>query len=181
VQQHHNWAVNNLIAPFWPEGNPGQLRSAAATWRTAAGLLNEVTVVLAGASSTMARSCAGVAFDAFYSYADQFVGLRGQHGALLSAAAGTCGALSAACDSYAARIDARRAEVEHLAEAAGVIAAGGLLLTLFTFGGSDVAAEGIDAGIAAELAASAVTRRDRSRGRADPSAQPAVLAAADPG
>lgn len=32
VEQHHNWAVNHLIAPFWPEGNPDVLDAAAATW-----------------------------------------------------------------------------------------------------------------------------------------------------
>jgi hypothetical protein len=130
VQQHHNWAVNELIAPFWPEGDPGARRAAAATWHKAGTLLAEVTTVLTQATNTMVSACSGVAFDAFFSYADQFVGLRGQRGALLTAASTACQSLAAACDSYAGRIDARRADVEHAAEAAGIIAGVGLVLSL---------------------------------------------------
>jgi hypothetical protein len=95
VEQHHNWAVNHLIAPFWPEGDPGTLQAAAATWEQAANLLGEVIEVMAKATHTMVSDCAGVAFDSFYAYADQFVGLNGQRDALLSATETTCRNLSA--------------------------------------------------------------------------------------
>jgi hypothetical protein len=112
---------------------------------------------MTGTVNTMVSACTGVAFDAFYAYANQFVGLKGQRDALLSATATACQNLSACCTAYADHIDSRRADVEHAAEAAGVITGVGLVLTLVTFGGSDVAAEGIDATIAAELAAGATT------------------------
>lgn len=157
VQQHHNWAVNHLITPFWPEGDPDKLRNAATTWHKAATLLTGVTTEMTGAVNTMVSACAGVAFDAFYAYADQFVGLQGQRDALLSATATACQNLSACCTAYANHIDARRSDVEHAAEAAGVITGVGVILTIVTLGGSDVAAEALDGAIAAELALGAET------------------------
>ena len=156
VEQHHNWAVNHLIAPFWPEGDPDTLDAAATTWHRAASYLGEVTQVLVSAVNTMVGACSGVAFDAFYTYADQFVGLKGQNTALLSVLAKACDTLSQSCTAYADEIRARRTQVEHLAEAAGIATVAGAVLTFFTFGASDAVAESLDAGIAADLTATGV-------------------------
>jgi hypothetical protein len=156
VEQHHNWAVNHLIAPFWPEGNPDTLDAAATTWHMAAGYLGEATPVLTSAVNTMTGSCDGVAFDAFYTYADQFVGLKGQDTALLSALTHACTTLSQTCTNYANAIRSRRTHVEHMAELAGIATVAGAVLTFFTFGLSDGAAAALDEGTAAELAATGV-------------------------
>ena len=129
VEQHHNWAVNHLVAPFWPEGNPDTLEAAATTWHRAATYLQEVGQVLTGAVKTMVGECEGVAFDAFYTYADQFVGLKGQDTAVLSQLTKACSTLSQSCSSYAAQIRARRAHVEHMAEVAGVATLAGAVLS----------------------------------------------------
>lgn len=153
VEQHHNWAVNDLIAPFWPEGDPDTLDAASTTWHLAANYLSQVIEVLVSAVNTMVADCEGVAFDAFYAYADKFVGLRGQGNALLSDLVQACNTLSTSCQNYAGQINSRRAYVKHVAEAAGIITAAGAVLTFFTFGGSDAAAAVLDAGAAADLAA----------------------------
>jgi hypothetical protein len=155
VEQHHNWAVNNLIAPFWPEGNPDVLDAAAVTWHRAATYLGEVTQVLVSATNTMVAECSGVAFDAFYAYTDQFVGLKGQSNSLLTVLAKACETLSQSCTAYANQIRARRSFVEHMAEVAGIATAAGVVLTLITFGISDGVAESLDAGIAADLTVTA--------------------------
>lgn len=160
VEQHHNWGVNHLIAPFWPEGDPDTLDAASATWHRAATCLGEVTPVLTGAVSTMTADCAGVAFDAFYSYADRFIGLRGQGNALLSTLARACETLSRACSAYADQIRSRRAYVEHVAEAAGIVTVVGIALTIVTVGFSDGAAETLDEGAAADLALTAAEFAD---------------------
>jgi Restriction endonuclease fold toxin 2 len=156
VEQHHDWAVNHLIAPFWPEGNPDVLDAAAATWHRAATYLGEVAPVLVSAVKTMSSGCAGVAFDAFYTYADQFVGLRGQDTAMLSALTRACTTLSQSCTNYADEIRARRAHVEHMAELAGIATVAGVVLSFVTFGLSDGAAAALDEGTASELAATGV-------------------------
>ena len=156
VEQHHDWAVNHLIAPFWPEGNPDVLDAAATTWHRAATYLGEVTQVLVSAVNTMVADCSGVAFDAFYAYADQFVGLNGQSTALLSVLTKSCETLSQSCTAYANQIRSRRTQVEHLAEAAGIATVVGAVLTFFTFGISDGVAESLDAGIAADLTVTGV-------------------------
>lgn len=94
-----------------------------------------------------------MAFDAFYAYADQFVGLKGQSSALLSVLTRACEALSQSCAAYAAEIRARRTHIEHMAEAAGIATVAGAVLAVVTFGISDAVAESLDAGVAAELAA----------------------------
>lgn len=160
VEQHHNWGVNHLIAPFWPEGDPDTLDAASATWHRAATYLGEVTPVLVGAVHTMVASCEGVAFDAFYAYADRFIGLRGQGSALLSELVRACETLSRSCRAYADQIRSRRSYVEHVAEAAGIVTLAGAVLTFFTFGASDGVAETLDAGAAADLALTAAEFAD---------------------
>lgn len=174
VEQHHNWAVNHLIAPFWPEGNPDVLDAAATTWQRAATYLGEVTQVLVSATNTMLAECSGVAFDAFYAYADQFVGLKGQSNALLTVLAKSCATLSQSCTSYANEIRARRSFVEHMAEVAGIATAAGVVLTFITFGISDGVAESLDAGVAADLTITAVEFADEVAADAAVEALPEV-------
>lgn len=150
VVGRHNWVVNHLIAPFWPEGDPDRLRLAAGRWTKAASLIGQAQGDAEHQVQTVLASCHGDAIGAFSRYASGFVGAGG----ILAEIRRSCGSLAAACGAYAGRIEDQRRHLQHLLEAAGVVTVVGGLLTVVTLGISDEAAAGVDAGIAAAATAS---------------------------
>ncbi|MGQ4511721.1 restriction endonuclease fold toxin-2 domain-containing protein [Streptomyces sp. DW26H14] len=171
---HQNWAVRDIIAKFWPQGDPDALRQAGKDWQRLAGLLT--TLGLEGD-----RHVTPVTAESDASDVEAFgASWRQLHidctvtGPLLNTLSTTAHQLSQACDTYAGKIDSLRSHLTHLAEIAGGVAVVGIGLTLLTFGGSDAAAAGGEAAIAAEASAAAVAMT----AELEASAELAVLAEA---
>ncbi|MFE9427725.1 restriction endonuclease fold toxin-2 domain-containing protein [Kitasatospora sp. NPDC006697] len=151
-----------VIGKFWPQGDPDKLRHAAQVWAKCASLIDTAQSNAAGHASVIKAECDGQAFEAFHAYAATIYADRPQGGTTTSAGLPLMENLSAACrvmhdtcQKYADAIDTCRDTLIGLATTAGLVTAGGILLTVFTFGGSDAAAAAADAGIAAEAAAAA--------------------------
>ncbi|MER7149411.1 restriction endonuclease fold toxin-2 domain-containing protein [Streptomyces lydicus] len=153
-----NWFVKEIVARFWPQGDPDKLRQAAQDWRHVGQLINRLGVegdrlihtVTASSEAKAVDSCAA-------NWRKMHNG--GATSPLLNTLSTSAHALASACDSYAQGIDDLRDTLEGLAMAAGGVAVAGVALTVFTLGISDVAAAGGEAAITAEatLAAAALT------------------------
>ncbi|WP_405412002.1 restriction endonuclease fold toxin-2 domain-containing protein [Streptomyces decoyicus] len=168
-----NWVVREIIARFWPQGDPEKLRQAAKDWRHVGHLVSRlgtegdklIRTVTASSEAKAVDSCAANW---------RKVHNGGETGPLLNTLSTSAQKLASACDAYAQGIDDLRDKLEDLALAAGGVAAAGVALTVFTFGVSDVAAAGGEAAIVAEagIAAAALTTEIEA------SAELAVLAEA---
>ncbi|MGW2393924.1 restriction endonuclease fold toxin-2 domain-containing protein [Streptomyces lydicamycinicus] len=168
-----NWVVREIIAQFWPQGDPDKLRQAAKDWRHVGELVSRlgtegdklIRSVTASSEAKAVDSCAA-------NWRKMHNG--GANRPLLNALATSAQNLARACDAYATGIDDLRDTLEELAVAAGGVAAVGVALTVFTVGISDVAAVGGEAAIVAEagIAATALTAEIEA------SAELAVLAEA---
>lgn len=151
-----------VIGKFWPQGDPDKLRQVADIWARCADLVDQAQVNAANHTAPIKQDCSGEAFDAFYAYAATVYTNAPQGDTAVSAGApllenvsASCRLLRNMCDDYAQAIDDCRTTLIELGVAAGLVAVGGVLLTVFTFGGSDVAAAGGEAALAAEAAAAA--------------------------
>jgi hypothetical protein len=146
-------SVPDFLAKYWPNGDPDKLRSAATAWRTARDGVQGVTTTLHGAVTGITD----------YNNADDLTQMQafwdslakpGDKKAILTGLHDACDSIAKACDSYAQAIDDARDNMKTaLAEAGIAVAlttAVGVLLTVFTLGGSDAAAGAADA---AEVAA----------------------------
>jgi uncharacterized protein YukE len=148
VVGRNNWADNEIIARFWPEGDPDRLRQAASDWDRAAELIARVGDYGQQQVTRVTATCESKAVDTFEANWEKTRQLVNE----LSTAAKQ---LSAACSSYAGMIDGLRAHLEHLAEFAAGVGVVGLLGSIVTLGASDAAGAIAESTIAAEAAAAA--------------------------
>lgn len=151
-----------VIGKFWPQGDPDKLRAAAKAWAMCASLVDDAQVNAARHANTVNEDCRGEAFDAFQGYAAKVytphpAGSRDISSCLplMENISGACRLMHDACSQYAEAIDTCRETLIGLGVTAGVVTAGGVLLTVFTLGGSDVAAGAADAALVGEAAAAA--------------------------
>jgi hypothetical protein len=149
-------SVPHVIAQYWPNGHQDRLRTAAKAYRTASGGIDTLGTdlhlqVQAITDSTSDDSVAAMA--AFWGKIWQDGSSGGK--APLSAAKHACDQLTKACDSFAEAIDKAHSSTEEKLAGAGIAigltTAVGVLLTVITGGGSDVAAGGLDAAEAAAI------------------------------
>jgi hypothetical protein len=148
-----------VIGKFWPQGNPDKLRQTAQVWAKCAELVDDAQANAGRHAAPIKEHCSGQAFDQFAAYAATFY-TSSPHGGtdinpsapLLENVSAGCRLMHNVCNEYADAIDVCRASLIALGIGAGLIAAGGVLLTIFTFGGSDVAAAAGEAALAAEAA-----------------------------
>jgi hypothetical protein len=151
-----------VIGRFWPQGDTGKLRSAAQVWSSAARLIDQAQSNAGQHALPVVSECSGAAFTAFQQYAAT-VYTGSPHGGtdisaslpLLENLSAACRLLQKQCEGYADAIDHCKHVIEGLATAAGLIAVGGILLTVVTFGGSDEGAGAADSVIVSEAAAAA--------------------------
>lgn len=139
-----------LIGQFWPQGDPDRLRHAAATWRRVAVLTEELSRRGATIVAEVADANSGRAIDAF---AQGWTPMT----TLLTEVAATSRKLQSASESYAQRIDDQRHTMEAIAAGIGVTTTVAIVLTVFTFGGSDVVGGVADAAAVTAAADAAVT------------------------
>lgn len=143
-----SWPTREILARFWPQGDPDKLTQAAEDWQRAAKLISDLADYGQDQTIRVTACCQSSAIDAF-----QNNWVRTQQA--ITIISDTATQVSSACSIYATKIRQLRAHLEHLAEAAGAIAAGGIALTLLTVGISDAAAAGGEAVIVTEAAAAA--------------------------
>ncbi|WP_159393372.1 restriction endonuclease fold toxin-2 domain-containing protein [Streptomyces rimosus] len=169
-----NWAVREIIARFWPQGDPDKLRQAGRDWQRAAELINRLGLEGDKQVRPVITGSRGKAVDTF---ADNW---RRMHvdctttGPLLNTLSTTAQQLSESCNAYAQHIEELRSDLEHMAEVAAGVAVVGIALTFFTLGASDAVAAGGEAAIATEAAIAATTMA----ASVETSAELAVLAEA---
>ncbi|MGQ4514939.1 WXG100-like domain-containing protein [Streptomyces sp. DW26H14] len=137
------------MARYWPDGHQDKPRDAASAYRTASTAFQGFgrslhTQVQSLTDDNSDESVSVMA--AFWATIWQDGG--NAHKIPLSAAHDACGELATACDKFAHAIDEAHSGTEHeLAEAdvvVGLTTAVGLVLTLFTAGGSDAGAAALD-------------------------------------
>jgi hypothetical protein len=153
-----------VIGKFWPQGDPDKLRHAAQVWRRCATLVDDAQCNAAQHDAAVMQHCTGAAFDAFKDYAATIYTGRPHEGTAISASAplmeniaAACRLMGTKCHDYAQATDDCRSTLIGLGVGAGLITLGGVLLTVVTLGGSDLAAGAGDAALAAEAAAAAET------------------------
>ncbi|MGB8201452.1 MAG: hypothetical protein WCF33_17475, partial [Pseudonocardiaceae bacterium] len=138
---HTQGGVENILAKFWPQGNPDALRRVADDWHILAGRLQTVGQEGDRICGQILAENSSSAVDGFASTWRQLHGGNfGGKKSLVDALADACAKLEAACRAYADRIDQQREALRDLAIGAGVVAGAGIVLTVFTFGISDAAA-----------------------------------------
>jgi hypothetical protein len=151
-----------VIGKFWPQGNPDHLREAAKAWAKTAELVDDAQANAGNHASPIPVYCSGAAVTAFTDYVKKIYANGPSGGTsiadgqpLMENLSAACRQMEAVCNQYAEAIDTCRNTLIALGVAAGVITAAGVLLTIFTFGGSDVAAAAADAALVADAAAAA--------------------------
>lgn len=151
------WDViaDTALAAVWPQGDTGKMRKAAQAWTKTAQFLSRLDVEVGTAVTMVTGPNTGDTITAFGSHCAQLVGNAClfkpvQGGPAIPNLQAYCAQLATYCDTAADKIDEARSQVKDLLIAAGLIAAAGVLLTVFTFGASDAAAGAIDAGLIAE-------------------------------
>ncbi|WP_030241805.1 restriction endonuclease fold toxin-2 domain-containing protein [Streptomyces sp. NRRL S-350] len=172
---HNSSAVDEIIAQFWPQGDPDKLRQAGSDWQNLGRLVNTLGLQGNDQVQTVTATSTSSAVDGFTAnwskmYQDCVV-----RGPLLNSISDAASKLSAACNSYAQAIDDLRSKLQDLAVGAGIVAGVGIGLTIFTLGISDAAAAGGEAAIAGEAGAAALAMTAGIEG----SAELAVLAEAE--
>ncbi|MFB6887736.1 restriction endonuclease fold toxin-2 domain-containing protein [Kitasatospora sp. NPDC056327] len=167
-------AIHDLLKQFWPQGDPGKLRRAAAAWKNFASLVSRLGVE---GDKRVQRVTASSTSSAVTGFAQNWAKMHdgcATQGPLLNSITNTAFKLGQACEAYAKEVEDLRDTLETLAIAAGIVAGAGIVLTVFTLGGSDLAAAGGEAAIAAEAGTAAVAMAAAVEG----SAELAVLAEA---
>ncbi|MFH9355396.1 restriction endonuclease fold toxin-2 domain-containing protein [Kitasatospora sp. NPDC017646] len=167
-------AVHEILAKFWPQGDPAKLRTAASRWKHFASLVSRLGVE---GDKRVQRVTASSTSSAVTSFAQNWAKMHdgcATQGPLLNSMTNAAFKLGQACEAYAKEVDDLRDKLEDLAAAAGIVAGAGIALTIFTLGGSDLAAAGGEAAIAAEAGTAAVAMTAAVEG----SAELAVLAEA---
>ncbi|MFJ4192247.1 restriction endonuclease fold toxin-2 domain-containing protein [Kitasatospora sp. NPDC089509] len=167
-------AVHDFLKKFWPQGDPSKLRQAGKEWKKFAELVSRLGVE---GDKRVQRVTASSTSSAVTSFAQNWAKVHdgcASEGPLLNSMTNAAFKLGLACEAYAKDVEDLQDKLEDLAIGAGLIAGAGLLLTVFTLGGSDVAAAGGEAAIAAEAGTAAVAMATAVEG----SAELAVLAEA---
>lgn len=167
-------AVHEILTEFWPQGDPKKLRQAAKDWKHLAELVSRLGTE---GDKRVQRVTASSSSSAVESFAANWAKVHdgcATSGPLLNSVTNAAYKLGAACESYAQEVEDLRDTLEDLAIAAGLVAGAGIVLTVFTFGISDVAAAGGEAAIVAEAGTAAVAMTAAIEG----SAELAVLAEA---
>lgn len=126
--------IQSVCGAVWPNGDPGRLRNAASSWRTAGEDLRAAANHVSLAQVAMAENTTpelGLAYATLQEY-------RGN----LTSLADGCTGLGEACDEYANGLDeAHQGILQELTELLAVtivLEAGGVLLAAFSFGASAV-------------------------------------------
>jgi hypothetical protein len=151
-----------VIGKFWPQGSPDKLRAAAGVWKQAAELIDEAQRNAEQHAEPIPVYCSGATVSAFGTYVRRIWSANpsgntvvdpGQP--LMENLSAGCRQMQRVCEQYADAIADCRHTLIALGVAAGIITAAGIILTIFTFGGSDAAAAAGDAALAADAAAAA--------------------------
>jgi len=137
-------------AGWWPQGDPGRLRVAAAAWRAAAADVDAVADRGRRLAWELRALNSGQAIDAF----TRFWGRAETH---LSDQAAAARELAHRGESYAHAIDRARAEIMALRTAEVAVAVAGLVLAVVTVGASEVAAGAAALGTVAAIEAAQAT------------------------
>lgn len=135
------WFLPGPLAKFWPNAHTDKMRAAATAWHNAA---KSVDTVAGNAQSALtpleANDDTAKAINHFWSQ----VYSPGNNKTVLAGTRQICQSLGDACDKYANAIDSKRSDVKNkmigAGIAVGVTTAIGVLGSIFTGGGSDVAA-----------------------------------------
>jgi len=140
--------ISAHVGWIWPNGDPGRLHTAAAAWRQAGNSLRGVSAFPDEAVTVVSAQDAPETSDAVAT-------CTAMSGHLWDVASG-CDQLANACDDYAGHIDEAHHKVIHelevfLAWTAGIEGVGAGL-AFFTFGGSEAAAQAVEATRAAVTA-----------------------------
>lgn len=140
---------------WWPQGDPGKLRTAADAWDAAAAGIDRVAGDGGAAMRSVKSHNSGDAIDQIVAFWGRYSGgaADGGDGPALTEAAAACRQIAHACREYASGIERARHEIEALAAAAAATLVIGVALTIFTAGASDAAAVAAEEAIAAEAAA----------------------------
>ncbi|MFB8241059.1 restriction endonuclease fold toxin-2 domain-containing protein [Kitasatospora purpeofusca] len=146
-----------VIGKFWPQGDPTRLRAAAQVWATCASVLDTAQRNAGRHAAEVLGKCSGEAFEGFRSYAATVYDPCPPGGTAVAASqplmvnlSSACRELQSICEQYAHAVEACQDKLIELGIAAGVITAAGVILTVFTLGGSDAAAAAADAALAAD-------------------------------
>ncbi|MEV0262608.1 DUF6531 domain-containing protein [Streptomyces sp. NPDC050617] len=143
------------LGMWWPDANSGTLRHAAEAWRTFADSVDDVRGATNRQATSLIHNNEGEAVDAFQAFWERYA--KGADGGWLSELAKASRKMAEALEQFADTVDdAIKALWEQIAIDAVAIA-GGLVLTVFTGGGSDEVAAGIiemAAGLGVEVEAS---------------------------
>jgi Restriction endonuclease fold toxin 2 len=153
-----------IIGKFWPQGDPDKLRHAAQVWDRCASLIDTAQGNGAQHAAPVVEHCSGEAFDAFAKYAGTIYAGKTHGGTDVSDSAplmenisAACRRMRNACNDYADAIDTCRGTLIAIGVGAGLVTTAGVLLSIFTLGGSNAAAAAGDAALAGEAAAAAET------------------------
>jgi hypothetical protein len=160
-----------IIGKFWPQGDPDRLHQAGDIWLQLAAKIDDAQFHAHQHVAPVDANCQGPMIDALHEYVKQIY-VPNPSGAtdiaagrpLMENVSGACRKIGSACHDYADAIHECRNTLIALGVTAGIITVGGILLTVFTAGGSDaaaVAADGVivaDAAVAAETLAGAAER-----------------------
>lgn len=111
----------------WPDGDPGELRAAAAAWREMAVALERTRARLEGEARRVAHDNRGQAIDSF---AASWTRVDGD----VSEMARTCGQLATALEDFADAVDEVREQILQLAAEIAASVAVGVTLAFFTAG-----------------------------------------------
>jgi hypothetical protein len=147
--------ADTALSLVWPQGDTGKMRQAAESWGAVGALLGTLNTETGAAVNRVMSANSGDSINAFAEHCSHLVQetcyakpMAG--GAAIPNLQSVCYELSAYCRTAADQIEDARSKIKWLLIGAGVVTVVGGLLTVFTFGGSDVAAGEIDAGIIAE-------------------------------
>lgn len=151
-----------VIGKFWPQGSPDKLRAAAGVWQHAAALIDDAQRNAEQHAAPITVYCSGDAITAFNSYVRRIYAADPSGNTVIDAGqplmenlSAGCRQMQRICEQYADAIDDCRHTLIGLGVAAGIITTAGVLLTIFTLGGSDAAAAAGDAALAADAAVAA--------------------------
>lgn len=118
------WSVvQQFVGSVWPDGNPAELRAAAAAWRAMAGPLNSASADVSGARSAIS----GQHIDEGAAITGHIDGI----GTGLTGVASSCAALAASVEQYAAKVEQTQQAIRGLCDRLGSI--GGIVGTFFEF------------------------------------------------
>ena len=149
----HAGGANRFLARYWPQGDPGRLRGAAAAFRSAGFSLEALGGDAQRVVDGLLESSSSPALDSFTGV---WTGMWRSGGGSMGRAVDACATLAKACSQFADRIDRAHHDLEVAPAAVGVVTAAGVLFTVFTVGLSDVVAAELDTAIATEATAIAI-------------------------